>query len=102
MGLEDESNVVGNLFALNGEESGYNAEDWIQTIEIDEKTFFRVSLAEDDGAIPGSLFACALWNGAVGSSAACVTRRRLGTDECMGWTMRRDSLLSTLRRIRPS
>lgn len=75
MGLEDESNVVGNLFAWNGEESGYNAEDWIQTIEIDDKTSFRVSLAEDDGAIPGSLFACALWNGAVGSSS-CVTRRR--------------------------
>lgn len=67
MTSDDESNVVGTLFALNGEDDGYNPEDWVQDVAIDEKTSFRVSVAEDDGSIPGTLFACAIWNGAVRS-----------------------------------
>ncbi|KAG7397613.1 hypothetical protein PHYBOEH_000434 [Phytophthora boehmeriae] len=60
-----EDNLVGTLFVQNGEADGYNPEDWIQDVDVGPAApHFRISLAEDDGGIPGSLFACALWNGA--------------------------------------
>ncbi|RLN60894.1 hypothetical protein BBP00_00005700 [Phytophthora kernoviae] len=60
-----EDNVVGTLFVQNGEADSYNPEDWIQDVDVGSTIpYFRISLAEDDGGIPGSLFACALWNGA--------------------------------------
>ncbi|CAI5719520.1 unnamed protein product [Peronospora effusa] len=62
-GLED--NIVGSLFLQHGEDNGYNPEDFIQEIDVDDITpHFRISVADDDGGIPGSLFACAVWNGA--------------------------------------
>ncbi|RLN10387.1 hypothetical protein BBJ28_00017562 [Nothophytophthora sp. Chile5] len=61
-----EDNVVGCLFQQNGEDDSYNPEDWIQEVDVGSSVpHFRISLADDDGGIPGSLFACALWNGAV-------------------------------------
>ncbi|CAH0516680.1 unnamed protein product [Peronospora belbahrii] len=62
-GLED--NIVGNLFTQNGEDNGYNPEDFVQEINVgDMVPTFRISVANDDGGIPGSLFACTVWNGA--------------------------------------
>ncbi|CAH0488302.1 unnamed protein product [Peronospora farinosa] len=62
-GLED--NIVGSLFLQHGEDNGYNPEDFIQEINVGALTpHFRISVADDDGGIPGSLFACAVWNGA--------------------------------------
>lgn len=60
-----ELNVVGALFAQNGEDNGYDPEDFVQEIAVDDVTHFRISVAEDDGSMPGALFACAVWNGAV-------------------------------------
>ncbi|UIZ24752.1 hypothetical protein KXD40_006649 [Peronospora effusa] len=62
-GLED--NIVGSLFLQHGEDNGYNPEDFIQEIDVGALTpHFRISVADDDGGIPGSLFACVVWNGA--------------------------------------
>ncbi|TDH71367.1 hypothetical protein CCR75_006595 [Bremia lactucae] len=60
-----EDNVVGTLFLQNGEDNGYDPEDFV--LEIDVGSFaphFHISVADDDGGIPGSLFACAVWHGA--------------------------------------
>lgn len=62
---DEELDVVGALFAMNGEDDGYDPEAFVETIEVDAQTKFRVSVAEDDGST-GALFACAIWNGAVG------------------------------------
>jgi hypothetical protein len=61
----DDLNVVGTLFAQNGEDNSYDPEDFVQEIAVDSATRFRISVAEDDGSMPGALFACAVWNGAV-------------------------------------
>ncbi|CAI5729694.1 unnamed protein product [Peronospora destructor] len=62
---ELEDNVVGGLFLQNGENNGYDPEDFVQEIDVgDVAPRFRISVADDDGGIPGSLFACAVWNGA--------------------------------------
>ena len=61
-----EDNVVGDLFRQNGEDNGYDPNDYVQTIDVGESMpLFHISVADDDGGIPGSLFACAVWNGAV-------------------------------------
>ncbi|KAE9082870.1 hypothetical protein PF010_g21419 [Phytophthora fragariae] len=61
----DEDNVVGALFEQNGEDNVYDPEDFVQELDVgDCAPRFRISVADDDGAIPGSLFACAVWNGA--------------------------------------
>ncbi|KAG6615393.1 putative methyltransferase [Phytophthora cinnamomi] len=61
----DEDNVVGALFLQNGEDNGYDPEDFVQELDVGESApRFRISVADDDGGIPGSLFACAVWNGA--------------------------------------
>eukprot|EP00644_Phytophthora_capsici_P011983 jgi/Phyca11/543498/estExt2_Genewise1Plus.C_PHYCAscaffold_120350 len=61
----DEDNVVGNLFRQNGEDNSYDPEDFVQELDVgDSAPHFRISVADDDGGIPGSLFACAVWNGA--------------------------------------
>ena len=66
--------LVGDFFQANGDdEDAHNPEDWIQTIAITPDVAFKISLAEDDGAIPGSLFACALWNGAVRPLKLCFS-----------------------------
>lgn len=61
----DDLNVVGALFAQNGEDNSYDPEDFVQEVAVDSTTRFRISVAEDDGSMPGALFACAIWNGAV-------------------------------------
>ncbi|EGZ19268.1 hypothetical protein PHYSODRAFT_557085 [Phytophthora sojae] len=62
----DEDNVVGALFLQNGEDNGYDPEDFVQELDVGPSApHFRISVADDDGGIPGSLFACAVWNGAV-------------------------------------
>ncbi|KAL4156975.1 hypothetical protein PRNP1_006001 [Phytophthora ramorum] len=61
----DEDNVVGTLFLQNGEDNGYDPEDFVLELDVGSSApHFRISVADDDGAIPGSLFACAVWNGA--------------------------------------
>lgn len=63
--METEDNVVGTLFLQNGEDNGYDPEDFVQELDVGSSTpHFRISVADDDGGIPGSLFACAVWNGA--------------------------------------
>ncbi|EEY64717.1 uncharacterized protein PITG_16153 [Phytophthora infestans T30-4] len=63
--METEDNVVGTLFLQNGEDNGYDPEDFVQGLDVGSSTpHFRISVADDDGGIPGSLFACAVWNGA--------------------------------------
>ncbi|KAL3662111.1 hypothetical protein V7S43_012912 [Phytophthora oleae] len=63
--MMDEDNVVGNLFLQNGEDNSYDPEDFVQELDVgDSAPHFRISVADDDGGIPGSLFACAVWNGA--------------------------------------
>jgi hypothetical protein len=62
----DEDNVVGALFLQNGEDNSYDPEDFVQELDVGPSApHFRISVADDDGGIPGSLFACAVWNGAV-------------------------------------
>ena len=61
-----DNNVVGDLFCQNGEDNGYDPEDYVQTIDVGQwMPHFHISVADDDGGIPGSLFACNVWNGAV-------------------------------------
>ncbi|KAG3087015.1 hypothetical protein PI124_g18013 [Phytophthora idaei] len=63
--MEAEDNVVGALFLQNGEDNGYDPEDFVQELDVGGSApHFRISVADDDGGIPGSLFACAVWNGA--------------------------------------
>ncbi|KAG7378438.1 hypothetical protein PHYPSEUDO_010098 [Phytophthora pseudosyringae] len=60
-----EDNVVGTLFLQNGEDNSYDPEDFVQELDVGVSVpHFRISVAEDDGSIPGSLFACAVWSGA--------------------------------------
>ncbi|EEY68571.1 uncharacterized protein PITG_05060 [Phytophthora infestans T30-4] len=55
--------VVGTLFLQNGEDNSYDPEDFMQELDVGSSTpHFRISVADDDGGIPGSLFACAVWN----------------------------------------
>ncbi|CEG42125.1 Predicted methyltransferase [Plasmopara halstedii] len=62
---DTEDNVVGALFLQNGEDNGYDPEDFVMELDVGESVpRFRISVADDDGGIPGSLFACAVWNGA--------------------------------------
>ncbi|KAK1944354.1 hypothetical protein P3T76_004266 [Phytophthora citrophthora] len=64
--MDEDNNVVGNLFLQNGEDNSYDPEDFVQELDVgDSAPRFRISVADDDGGIPGSLFACAVWNGAV-------------------------------------
>lgn len=66
-------NVVGDLFLQNGEDNGYDPEDYVQELDVgDSAPHFRISVADDDGGIPGSLFACAVWNGAVRTTSNCI------------------------------
>ncbi|KUF77387.1 hypothetical protein AM587_10006321 [Phytophthora nicotianae] len=63
--MEAEDNVVGALFLQNGEDNSYNPEDFVLDLDVGGSApHFRISVADDDGGIPGSLFACAVWNGA--------------------------------------
>lgn len=70
--IATEDNVVGELFLQNGEDNGYDPEDFVMDMDVGASMpRFCISVADDDGGIPGSLFACAVWNGAVRS---CCTR----------------------------
>ncbi|KAJ8556753.1 hypothetical protein ON010_g9212 [Phytophthora cinnamomi] len=77
----DEDNVVGALFLQNGEDNGYDPEDFVQELDVGESApRFRISVADDDGGIPGSLFACAVWNGASPAVARGAALRSGGGD----------------------
>ncbi|KAI9906329.1 hypothetical protein PsorP6_002935 [Peronosclerospora sorghi] len=64
MDVSDE-NVVGTLFLQHGEDNGYDPEYYVLEINVGASAPpFRISVADDDGGIPASLFACSVWNGA--------------------------------------
>ncbi|GMF24764.1 unnamed protein product [Phytophthora lilii] len=76
----DEDNVVGTLFLQNGEDNGYDPEDFVQELAVgDSAPRFRISVADDDGGIPGS---CAVWNGAVRGVAATSGGQSSLTGNC--------------------
>lgn len=62
-----DDNVLSGFFLQHGEDNGYDPDDFVQEIDVGSLfPRFHISVADDDGGIPGSLFACAVWNGAVG------------------------------------
>ncbi|EEY68119.1 uncharacterized protein PITG_18575 [Phytophthora infestans T30-4] len=78
--MEIEDNVVGTLFLQNGEDNGYDPEDFVQELDVGSSTpHFRISVADDDGGIPGSLFACAVWNGAVRFYCSSSAKNNIAT-----------------------